>query len=185
MSEIRFNFSYNWSDHELLEKWLAESVPAGGVVLELASGPNICTPWTLARLGRGARYIAVELDWEHLMLQRGSLDGQPYLLLLADSCQLPLADESADVAVFHHAIDDVFETRGKSGVQHTIAEAARALKPGGYMIFSHCELVGDEATFGIDLDFARQVGAGCGLVEVRRESAAAQDWLLVHKPERR
>jgi len=185
MSEIRFDFSYNWSDHELFEKWLAEIVPTGGVVFELASGPNICTPWTLARLDRGARYIAVELDWEHLLLQRGSLNGQPYLLLLADACQLPLADESADVAVFHHAIDDVFETRGKSGVQHTITEAARALKPGGYAIFSHCELVGDDASFGIDLDFAMQACAESGLLEVRRISESAQDWLLVRKPERR
>ncbi len=183
MSEIRFDFSYNWSDHKLLEKWLAESVPAGGVVFEIASGPNICTPWTLARLGRGARYIAIELDWEHLLLQRASLNGEPQLLVLGDGCKLPLADESTDVAVFHHALDDVFETRGKPGVRQAVTEAARALRPGGYVIFSHCELVGDEATFGIDLDFAMQVGTDCGLVEVRRESAAAQDWLLVRKPE--
>ena len=185
MSELRFGFSYNWSDHELLEEWLAETVPADGVVFEIASGPNTCMPWALARLGRGARYIAVELDWEHLLLQRASLNRQPYLLLLADGCSLPLADGCADVAVFHHAIDDVFETRGKVGVQQAVFEAARALRPGGYAMFSHCALAGDDATFGIDLDFAMQVSAESGLIEVRRACKPAQDWLLVRKPEGR
>ncbi len=178
-----FTHWYNWSDHEVFASYLERFLPEAPVVFELASGPNIVTPYLLERTGKAYRYIACELEPYHLKLQLEGVADARVLGTISDGMHLPLQSACADMAVFHHAIDDLYETRGKAGLARSLAEAWRVLKPSGYAVFSHCEFPGDPATLEVNLDLVKLLASETGFKYLERKQAQAQEWLIVQKSE--
>jgi ubiquinone/menaquinone biosynthesis C-methylase UbiE len=75
----------------------------------------------------------------------------------ADMRQLPFTDESFDVVLSHWAVHNVYDAEDR---KKAIAEMARVLKPGGYIVLAdiehRAEYAAGLASFG--LSDIRQVG---------------------------
>ena len=101
---------------------------AGLDVVELGCGTAYVSAW-LARAG--ARPVGVDISREQLATARAMQRefGLEFPLLLADAEQLPLADDSFDLAVSEYGASlwcDPYQW---------IAQAARVLRPGGRLVF--------------------------------------------------
>lgn len=64
---------------------------------------------------------------------------------------MPVASESVDIYIGHHAINDIWLTKGTAGVEKSYREMYRVIKKDGYIIHSDCVLqhdtrVGDPST---------------------------------------
>ncbi len=84
-----------------------------------------------------------------------------------------------DLFVFHHAVDDILETCGQSGVYDSIGEALRVVQPGGYIVFSHCVFDHDPFTLDISLEDVEEMLAEFGQTNCNRRTAHHQEWLFV------
>lgn len=137
----------NWAQTELA--WGLWKVPesavgavpqvAGKDVVELGCGTAYWSAW-LAR--RGARMVAVDLTPSQLEIARllQAEHGLEFPLLEANAEDVPLADESFDVA---------FSEYGASiwcDPYRWIPEAARLLRPGGELVFLRNSVIGGLCT---------------------------------------
>ncbi len=133
----------NWAKTELA--WGLWKVPesavgalpevAGKDVVELGCGTAYWSAW-LAR--RGARMVAVDLTPSQLEIARKlqAEHGLEFPLLEANAEDVPLADESFDIA---------FSEYGASiwcDPYRWIPEAARLLRPGGELVFLRYSVIG-------------------------------------------
>jgi ubiquinone/menaquinone biosynthesis C-methylase UbiE len=104
--------------------WVLDQIPwrGGEVVLDVGCGAGVYIAPVLAR---GGRYLAGDLS--HGML-KGLDTAVPRLNL--DAQQLPLADKSVDVILANHMLYHV------PNQPAAVAEFARVLRPGGYLLAS-------------------------------------------------
>lgn len=105
---------------------------AGATVVDVAAGAGTLMPALSAMAGPGG--LVVALDRSHGMLSRAP---QQTLRVQADAARLPLADASAEVAVFAFVLFLLPDAR------RAVAEAARVLRPSGWLL---------AATWGVQLD---------------------------------
>lgn len=147
---------YLWSDVFHLENILRQLVQPDTVVLEVCSGPNIVVPLLLKRLNRPVTYLSIGINTAHLQQQKRGVNF-PVQTIRGDATALPLAAHSIDFYIGHHAINDIWLTKGEAGVLQSYHEMHRVLKPDGYLVQSDCVLqhdsrVGDPSTKLINLD---------------------------------
>lgn len=143
----------------------------------MATGPNIAVPYVLKRIGLPFRYVSFDIEKRHINLQKEGI--QDVEGVVGDATYLPLWSRCVDVFVFHHAIDDILETRGSEGVRTSIEQALRTIKAGGCMIFSHSIFAFDPYTLKMDLsevqDFLQTRIKG----KFQNIDGSRQTWLLV------
>lgn len=170
---------YNWSDLDVLETLLRSCYTPDFLVAEVATGPNIAVPHVLKRIRSSCDYVSLDLEKAHIRLQKKGAGAAHVQGVIGDATRLPLRDGCVDTFVFHHAVDDILETRGLEGVKSSIEEALRALKEGGCIIFSHSVFSYDHYTLKIDLPkvqtfLQRRVKGRFKMIDGIR-----QRWLLV------
>jgi SAM-dependent methyltransferase len=156
LPDVDGHVPYLWSDVFHLENILRQLVRPESVVLEVCSGPNIVVPLLLKRLGRPVTYLSVGMNTAHLRQQKQGVNF-PIQSIRGDATALPLAADSVDLYLGHHAINDIWLTKGEAGVTQSYQEMDRVLKEDGYLIQSDCVLqhdsrVGDPSTRLIDLE---------------------------------
>ena len=133
----------------------------------------------LKRIGSSFHYVSFDIEKKHINLQKEGV--QIVEGVVGDAVHLPLRHGCVDIFVFHHAIDDILETRGSEGIRASIEEALRTLKAGGCVIFSHCIFSYDPYTLEMDLsdvqDFLQSKVKG----RFRNIDGSRQRWLLVEE----
>jgi Trm112p-like protein len=169
---------YLWSDLSHFEDMLRPILRPGHIVVEVCSGPNIVVPHLLHEIQPECMYISVGRDGSHLKMQRSGAHLK-FLSVKGDTTALMLDNGCADMVVFHHAINDIWLSRGIEGICRSLDEAARVVRDGGVMIFSHCEMDWDPSTKEVSLDqvkthLERQRG-----YSFEASRGPMQDWLLV------
>jgi len=179
MPQEIYSHWYNWTDLNILETLLRRCNRPDLLVVEVATGPNVAVPLVLKRITSSYRYVALDIEKAHIQLQKEGGGTANVEGVIGDAAHLPFRHGCADVFVFHHAIDDILETRGFEGVKASIEEALRTLKAGGFMIFSHSVFSYDAYTLNISLSdvqaFLQNRISGC----FRGIQGSRQDWLLV------
>jgi len=115
--------------------WLIARAPAADVVVELGPGAGALSSLLAPRARR--RFIVVDLALPAVLIARAkaraalAASAQRRVVgIVADAADLPLADGAADVVVASNVVDAVDDPRG------AIAEAARALRPGGRLLLT-------------------------------------------------
>lgn len=155
---------YIWSDVFYLENVLKQVVQPDMIIVEICSGPNIIVPLLLKRLQYAVRYYSIGINETHLLQQKKGVN-YPIQSIKGDATELPLISESVDIYIGHHAINDIWLTRGIAGVEQSYREMHRVIKKEGYIIHSDCVLqhdarVGDPSTKIVGLsslvEFLRQ-----------------------------
>jgi SAM-dependent methyltransferase len=141
---------YIWSDVFYLENLLRHVVRPGATVVEVCSGANIVVPLLLARTGVPVTYYSIGTDVEHLRQQREGVR-YPIRSVRGDATDLPLESASVDVYIGHHAINDIWLSKGAVGVARAYDEMHRVVKRDGFIVQSDCLLqhdsrVGDPST---------------------------------------
>ena len=171
---------YLWSDLSHFEHILRAILRPGHIVVEVCSGPNIVVPYLLRAIQPECRYISIGRDVSHLKMQRNGAHLE-FLSVKGDSTALMLDDGCADVVVFHHAINDIWLSRGIEGVHQSLDEAARVLASTGAMIFSHCEMDWDPSTQETSLNQVKQYlqRQRQNIYSFEASRGPMQDWLLV------
>ncbi len=135
----------------VLEALLLSCYSPNFLVVEVAPGPNIAVPHVLKRIALPFRYVSLDMEKMCIQLQKegvGKLDMEG---VAGDAVHLPFRPGCVDMFIFHHAIDDILETKGPEGLRASIEDALRTLKAGGSMIFSHSTFNYDRYTLKIDL----------------------------------
>lgn len=150
LPDVDGHVPYLWSDVFHLENILRQLVSPFSLVLEVCSGPNIVVPLLLKRLDRPVSYLSIGINTAHLLQQRRGVNF-PVQSIRGDATALPLASRSVDLYLGHHAINDIWLTKGEAGVTRSYQEMHRVLKAGGYLVQSDCVLqhdsrVGDPST---------------------------------------
>ena len=170
---------YNWSDFDVLEEQLRKHYRTSFVVAEVCAGPNVAVPYALANLAGSFIYVSVDILIHHILLQRSGVPSEKVNGVLGDAVYPPLAKNSVDLIIFHHAIDDIFETRGMAGVALAIENAFETLKKGtGCMIFTHSIMDFDPDTRKVDLtDVESILNKAFDCRQTRINSG--QEWLVV------
>ncbi len=121
------------TDLEMLERLVA---PTGRDVLDIGCGGG-----ALARelAARGARVTGVEISEQQLVDARAAEPGQAVRYLVGQAQQLPLEDETVDLAVFmralHHVPADLLPA--------ALREARRVLRSGGAVYVAEPLATGD------------------------------------------
>ena len=176
-----YRTAYSWTDEAVLRRALSlASVPIRTAV-DVAAGPNTGPGSVLARLAPRALYLPLDPEAGHLRLLREALGGgvQP---VRARGSRLPFRSGSVDVVLYHHGIDDVYETEGREGLHRSLREAWRVIRPGGLVVASHCVFAYDEASKAVSLDEVEGELAPLGAEVLRRTSGSRMDWLVLRKP---
>ncbi|MGD1991731.1 MAG: methyltransferase domain-containing protein [Anaerolineae bacterium] len=97
-------------------------------VLDVGCGSGAYVERICRRLGRGGRFLAVDISWGMLQgLLANSLPAGA-CLFMADAMHLPLPDKSCDVVLANHMLYDV------PVIEWAVAEGHRVLRPGGRMV---------------------------------------------------
>jgi ubiquinone/menaquinone biosynthesis C-methylase UbiE len=175
-----FSNWYNWTDQDVLEKLLMD-YRNPNIVIEVASGPNIAIPFIIEKKKISCFYISIDLEKSHINLQKKGIGTKNVEGLIGDASNSPLINECVDIFVFHHAIDDIIETKGFKGLYASLEEAIRVLKKGGCMIFSHCIFSSDPFTKDINLSIVQSFLEGRIKGNFRRVQGSMQDWLFIRK----
>ena len=142
---------YSWSDLSVLETVLRAYHGSDPLVVEVATGPNIAVPHVLKKSASSFRYVSLDLEKTCIQLQRNGVGNMNVEAVVGDAVNLPFRHKCVDIFIFHHAIDDILETRGLEGLRASIENALRTLKIGGTIIFSHSVFDYDQYTLKIDL----------------------------------
>ena len=118
----------------------------GKDVLEMGCGGG---QWSMALARRGARTIGLDLSGRQLDHARRLMDemGMGFPLVQASAEQVPFADSSFDVVFADHGAFSFADPH------RTVPEAARVLRPGGLLAFSHVSPIYSIAT-PMDADHA-------------------------------
>ena len=178
MGEI-YSSWYDWTDRNILESILNECSPR--VVVEAASGPNVAVPTILHNIHLNSAYVSIDIRKEHLQLQSLPLHSKENQGIMADATYLPLRDGSVDLFIFHHALDDILETKGFNGMWASITEALRTLRHNGQMIFSHCVFSNDRYTKEISLENVARFLKKIMIGSFQSIKGRRQEWLFVNE----
>jgi SAM-dependent methyltransferase len=176
----RYSNWYNWTDKDVLEKLLVD-YRNHNIVIEVASGPNIAVPFIINKNKMPCFYVSIDLERSHIQLQRKGIGTKNVQGLIGDATNSPLRNECVDIFIFHHAIDDIIETKSFEGLYASLREASRTLKKGGCMIFSHSVFSSDPFTKNINLSIVQSFLEGRIKGSFRRYQGSLQDWLFVIK----
>jgi arsenite methyltransferase len=163
--------------------WL--SIPAGGVALDVGSGPGNVTA-SLARAA-GPDGLALGVDISEPMLERAvSAQAGPQVgFLRADAQKLPLRDETVDAAVSLAVLQLI------PNPSATLAEMVRVLRPGGRMAVMVPTVGPAAAVFrllpagGAHFFAEDELGdtfESLGLVSVRTKTLGNIQWVRGKKP---
>ena len=106
---------------------LAAALPAGGRLLDLASGTGDIALDSL-RLDAGARVTAVDFSLEMMRIGRQRPGGDRIAWCAADALSLPFADASFDAVTSGYLLRNVADHVG------AFREQARVVKPGGRVV---------------------------------------------------
>lgn len=117
-------------DDREVERALLESLPKTGIgdLLDIGTGTGRVLELFAGRVGRA---VGIDLSREMLSVARANLDRaglRNCLVRQGDMYQLPLPDQSFDAAIIHQVLHYADEPAD------VIEEAARVLKPGGYLL---------------------------------------------------
>lgn len=150
LPDVDGHVPYIWSDVFYFEHMLKQLVKPNAVIAEICSGPNIVVPLLLSRLNIPVTYFSIGINEAHLLQQKGGVRF-PIHSVKGDATELPIASGTVDIYVGHHAINDIWLTKGTAGVERSYEEMHRVIKPDGYIIQSDCVLqhdarVGDPST---------------------------------------
>ncbi|HWS82758.1 MAG TPA: methyltransferase domain-containing protein [Ktedonobacteraceae bacterium] len=156
LPDVDGHVPYIWSDVFYLENVLRQAVKSGAIIVEVCSGPNIIVPLLLKRLNHNVQYYSVGINKAHLKQQQRGVDF-PIYSIKGDATALPLTSKSIDIYIGHHAINDIWLTKGSVGVEKSYSEMHRVTKKDGYIIHSDCVLqhdtrVGDPSTKIVNLE---------------------------------
>lgn len=179
-SEV-YRATYSWTDESELRQAFALASRPTFAVVDVAAGPNAAPGTVLAQEAPGSLYVPLDSEPRHLLLLGRTLGprAQP---AVGRGSSFPFRTASLDVVLYHHGIDDVYETEGRDGLQRSLAEAWRALRPGGLVIASHCEFSYDAATEAVSLDDIEAELVARGGEVALRAAGARMDWLVIRKP---
>lgn len=175
---------YIWSDVFYFENLLKQILKPGFIVLEVCSGPNVIVPLLLKRLNIPVTYYSVGINEYHLIQQRQGVN-YPIISIIGNATDLPIADKSVDLYIGHHAINDIWLTKGMAGVDKSFLEMDRVTKDTGYIIQSDCVLqhdcrVGDPSTKIVGLKRLEEF-----LIQLNYhlfvENGGEMDWLVASK----
>jgi ubiquinone/menaquinone biosynthesis C-methylase UbiE len=128
---VRYNRSWSIRYHEDTMEQLVELAPPRGVILDDGCGPGAFLEFVRRRRAADVeRTVGVDVSRGMLGYARKRLrdDGAPQLLVQADACRLPFADETFDIvyarALLHHLPNP----------EEGVREIRRVLKPGGVAV---------------------------------------------------
>jgi ubiquinone/menaquinone biosynthesis C-methylase UbiE len=163
--------------------WL--SIPAGGVALDVGSGPGNVTAQLAQAAGPDG--LAVGLDISEPMLARAvdAQAGPNVAFLRADAQQLPLRDETVDAATSLAVLQLI------PNPAQTLAEIARVLKPGGRMAVMVptagpagplFRLLPDGGANFFAEDELADICEDLGFVGVRTKSVGTLQWVRARRP---
>jgi arsenite methyltransferase len=168
---------------QLPTEWL--EIPAGGVALDIGSGPGNVTA-ALARAA-GSDGLALGIDISEPMLARAveAQAGRNVGFMRADAQQLPFRDETVD------AVTSLAVLQLVPNPSATLAEIARVLKPGGRVAIM-VPTAGRGAEFlkwlpngGVTFFTEDELGdtfEDLGLVGVRTKTLGNIQWVRARKP---
>jgi len=176
MGRPRYEYTstYVWTDMDVLESIIRGCAFEVNRVLDIACGPNRAIEMALELLKPNVRYYAIDIRPEPLSLKKKeSRDSEG---IVADATNTPFVSGSFDIVFFHHAIDDIIETRGRGSLPDFTREGARVVRRGGTLAFSHAILSGDKYTRLAGLEDVRRAWRGRGTM--KRIHGKLQDWLI-------
>ena len=179
-----YQATYHWTDERELRQAFALIPGRSPLVVDVAAGPNTGPATVLAQALPEALYIPLDTQAEHLRLLRETLEKQAEPVLARGSC-LPFRSASLDVILYHHGVDDVYETEGRAGLHRSLVEAWRALRPEGAVIACHCEFSYDPSTREVSLDEVEAQLTALGGNVVLSVAGPRMDWLVIRKPAHR
>lgn len=136
---------------ERLVEILAEPLPRGGAILDVANGLGAQDP-VIARVAEPRLLVAVNLSEYQLRTGRERLGSAGALPVLADAVRLPFGDSSFDGLI---CVEAAFHFPSRATF---FAEAIRVLRPGGILSMSDVTLERWPRTVG---------DAAAGLVQLR------------------
>jgi len=119
---------------------IAKALPikSGRSILDLGTGYGYFAI-EVAKLRRNVKIIGIDIsEIDILNAERNVTDQNLSSRIQAvkmDATKLNFRDESFDMVVNFLGLEDIFMTRGKTGLQKTFYEIKRALKPKGYFCF--------------------------------------------------
>lgn len=176
-----YRSTYFWTDEAELRRAFALAPSSAPTVVDVAAGPNTAPAAVLASQAPGALYIPLDPEPRHLRLLREALGGRTRPVRARGS-RLPFRRGSVDVVLYHHGIDDVYETEGREGLRRSLGEAWRVIRPGGLVVASHCVFSYDEASRTVSLDEVEEELGRRGAEVVLRRAASRMDWLILRRP---
>lgn len=155
-------------------------------VVELATGSNFTTPYTLSKNCYDFLYIAFDVYPKLLNLninaiKEACINGSIYHII-ASATNLPLPNDFADIVIYLHAINDIWFTVGMSGVKDSISESLRILKPDGIIISVDSYMDVDPTTnFVSHNDFKNCLNDFCRYeLKEYDNDISGKGWLLVY-----
>jgi SAM-dependent methyltransferase len=176
---------YMWSDFYFLENLLSKIVKPGMVITEICSGANYVVPVILNRLNFKVTYISIGDYIPHLKKQQEGIPSFPIHSIIGDATFLPLQSNSVDIFIGHHAINDIWLSKGDVGVEASIRESFRVVKPGGYIIHSHNYNAIDELRLGDQSCRKVNLHTITSFMdekwEITMENGGELDWLIARK----
>jgi len=180
MAAETYRSTYFWTDEGELSRAFGLAPVPCPIVVDVAAGPNSAPGMVLAKLAPGSLYVPLDPEGHHLRLLCRELGGRCSPVLGRGSC-FPFPGRSVDVVLYHHGIDDVYETEGRGGLQRSLREAWRTLRPDGLVVVGHCVFSYDPSTKEVSVEeVARQLTALGGEIAFRSKGAR-MEWLAVRK----
>lgn len=173
-----YTSSYIWTDMDILKSVIEGCVFEKYRALDIACGPNRAIEAALGSVKPNVRCFAIDIRPEPLAIKKEEnreLEG-----IVADATCTPFVSGSFDIVFYHHAIDDIIETRGKGSLPGFTREGERIVRRGGTLAFSHAILSGDPYTELAGLEDVRKVRTRKG--SMRRIRGDLQEWLIYKRP---
>jgi len=100
-------------------------VPSGGLALDVCAGS---ADIALALERRGARVVALDFSREMLLVARRKVRDRPIWIVEGDALQLPFPNRTFDAAAVG------FSLRNIESLPRLLAEMARVVRPGGWVV---------------------------------------------------
>lgn len=185
LPEVDSSQPYIWSDLFYFEDLLRRILKPNMVVVEICSGGNHVVPTILNRICPSVTYLSIGDYSLHLKKQQDGVPNFPINSIIGDATRLPLKNDSVDILIGHHAINDIWLSKGFQGVKESTYESMRILKSNGYLIYSHSYNAYDELRTGdiscraVDLNTIEQL-----LDEnwkVKQSHSGELDWIIAKK----
>ncbi|MGQ9514937.1 MAG: class I SAM-dependent methyltransferase [Thermoproteota archaeon] len=178
MKRYRYLTTYTWGEPDLLNALIEDCEIKMHGILDVACGPNRIVEIATKCIKSSSLYIALDIRPEPIILKRN--ESKIVQGVVADALFMPFISESYDIVFYHHAIDDIVETRGKGSIPDLIAEGERVVRSGGALVFSHSIIAGDRSTKIVGLDDVKKELDYRG--EIKQIRGTFQSWLIFKKP---